>query len=99
MSTGAEVRVVAADLMVVVVVSPGRDGDSRDLEYLVNYSEWPIKDWLTKTTVWALTNGRSVAMRAADQQDLDSRRRFWPKNIGGSIDDTVLDTGRRDDGY
>lgn len=97
MSTGAEVKAVAADLMVVVVVSPGRDGDPRDLEYLVNYSEWPIKDWLTKTTVWAMTNGRSVSMRAADQHDLDSRRRFWPRNIGGSTDDAVLDYRRGDD--
>jgi hypothetical protein len=96
-STGAEVGVVAADLMVVVVVSPGRDGERHDLEYLVNYSDWPVKDWLTKTTVWAATNSRTLTLRGATDDDLRSRRQFRPKS-GRVQNDDVLDTGRGDHG-
>lgn len=71
---------MSADLILVVEVVPGVEGKNNT--YLVNYSKGSIKDWLVKTTVWAIVNGHRIEMRPPTRQDLDERWMFRPRSEG-----------------
>jgi hypothetical protein len=79
---------MSADLIVVVEVVPGVEGKNN--VYMVNYSKGTIKEWLVKTTVWAVLNGHKLVFRAPTQQDLDSRWLFKPRSGG---DDSAPEQG------
>lgn len=55
-----------------------------DKEFLVNYSDHNTKVWLTKTTIWALTNGRSLSIVRAATKDIESRPLFTPREAAVS---------------
>lgn len=71
---------MAGDLIVVVEVVPGVEGKNN--VYMVNYSKGSIKEWLVKTTVWAVNNGRKLELRPPTQEDLDNRWLFKPRSDG-----------------
>lgn len=54
-------------------------GGVPDREFLVNYSDHNTKVWLTKTTIWALTNGRTLSIVRAATKDIEARPLFMPK--------------------
>jgi len=49
-------------------------------DYLVNFSDFKTKEWLTKLLVWALMNKREVLIKAATQAEMDSMKMFVPKD-------------------
>jgi hypothetical protein len=72
---------MAGDLIVVVEVVPGVEGKNN--VYMVNYTKGSIKEWLVKTTVWAILNGHKLEFRPPTQEDLDKRWLFRPRSDGG----------------
>lgn len=61
------------------------DDDEVDREYLVNYSHPSVKAWLTRMTVWALLNDRSVSMEKATDEDIKTRPLFHPKDDSHAV--------------
>lgn len=55
------------------------DEDEPEKEYLINYSDYKTKEWLTKLLVWGLMNKREISIRAATEAELTHMRMFTPK--------------------
>lgn len=53
-------------------------GDDVEKEFLINFSHHDTKLWLTKTTVWCLTNDRILEIRPASPKDIQTKRMFIP---------------------
>lgn len=74
-------EVVSSGLMAVVTVS-GRDPGTRRLDevrtYLVNYTHTSVKEWLIRTTVWCLSNGKTIELRKATDVEEAHMPRFKP---------------------
>jgi len=49
-------------------------------EYLVNFSDFKTKEWLTRLMVWALTNQREVVIKPATEGMMTSMKMFVPKD-------------------
>lgn len=56
------------------------DNDTPEKEYLVNFSDYKTKEWLTRLLVWALMNNREVLLKAAGEQEMTSMKMFVPKD-------------------
>ena len=54
--------------------------DEVEREYLVNYSDFKTKEWLTKLLVWALMNQREVLLKPATEAEIASVRMFVPRD-------------------
>lgn len=48
-------------------------------EYLINFSDFKTKEWLTRLMVWALTNQREVVIKPATEGMMSSMKMFVPK--------------------
>jgi hypothetical protein len=64
----------------VVEVWESGDNDDFEKDYLVNFSDYTTKEWLTKLLVWALMNRREVLIKPATQVEMTSMRMFVPKD-------------------
>lgn len=53
--------------------------DDVEKEYLVNFSDYKTKEWLTRLLVWALMNQREVLIKPAGEAEMTSMRVFVPK--------------------
>lgn len=73
---------LSSDALMAVVTVHGKTEETRvgntAREYLVNYSDSSVKDWLTRTTVWCLANGSKMSLRGATDHDVATRRVFRP---------------------
>lgn len=49
-------------------------------EYLVNYSDFKTKEWLTRLLVWALMNKHEVLIKPAGETEMNSMKMFVPKD-------------------
>ncbi len=49
-------------------------------EYLINFSDYKTKEWLTRTMVWALTNQREIVIKPATEAMLNSMKMFVPRD-------------------
>lgn len=49
-------------------------------EYLVNFSDFKTKEWLTRLMVWALMNQREILLKAAGDHEMSSMKMFVPKD-------------------
>lgn len=56
------------------------DQDEVEKEYLVNFSDFKTKEWLTRLLVWALMNKREVLLKAASEEEMSSKKMFVPKD-------------------
>ncbi len=65
---------------VVEVWASGDDTEDFEKDYLVNFSDYTTKEWLTKLLVWALMNKREVLIKPATQVEMSSMRMFVPKD-------------------
>ena len=65
---------------VVEVWEAGTDTEDCEKEYLVNFSDYGTKEWLTKLLVWALMNTREVLIKPATQVEMTSMRMFIPRD-------------------
>lgn len=65
---------------VVEVWEAGEDAEDFEKDYLVNFSDYTTKEWLTKLLVWALMNKREVLIKPATQHEMSSMRMFVPKD-------------------
>jgi hypothetical protein len=54
--------------------------DEVEKEYLVNFSDFKTKEWLTKLLVWALSNKREVLIKPATEAELSSMKMFVPRD-------------------
>lgn len=64
---------------VVEVWEAGSDSADVEKEYLVNFSDYTTKEWLTKLLVWGLTNKKEILIKPASSEDMDSMKMFVPK--------------------
>lgn len=55
------------------------EDEELEKDYLVNYSDFAVKEWLIKMLVWALMNKREVVIKPATEEDMNTRRVFNPK--------------------
>ena len=55
------------------------DDDNVEKEYLVNYSDYKTKEWLTRLIVWALMNKREIVMKPADEHIMANMKMFVPR--------------------
>jgi hypothetical protein len=62
------------------VVEVWENEEDFEKEYLVNYSDFKTKEWLTKTLVWALMNQREVVIKPATTEQMNTMRMFVPKD-------------------
>lgn len=53
--------------------------DEVEKEYLVNFSDYKTKEWLTRLMVWALMNEREILIKPASEKEMSSMRMFVPK--------------------
>lgn len=65
---------------VVEVWEAGTDTEDCEKEYLVNFSDYGTKEWLTKLLVWGLMNKREVLIKPATQVEMSSMRMFIPRD-------------------
>ena len=73
-------RIVGSmSVSIYCVVQIYLEDEEVEKEYLVCYSDFKVKEWLTKTLVWALTNQREVTIKPASDIDMNSMRMFVPK--------------------
>jgi hypothetical protein len=56
------------------------DDDTVEKEYLVNYSDFKTKEWLTRLCVWALMNKREILLKAATEHEMGTMKMFVPKD-------------------
>ncbi len=54
------------------------EDDKEEKQFLVNYSAYDVKTWLTRTTVWALTNKKTLVLEEASAEDLKTMEMFVP---------------------
>lgn len=64
---------------VVEVWELGEDHDA-EKEYLVNFSDFKTKEWLTRLLVWALMNQREVHVMPASEYQMSNMMMFVPKD-------------------
>lgn len=64
------------------VVQVWEEGENEvpEREYLINFSDFKTKEWLSKMMVWALMNSREILMKPASQAEMDTMRMFIPKD-------------------
>ncbi len=65
---------------VVEVWEAGNDSEDMEKDYLVNFSDYTTKEWLTKLLVWGLMNKREILIKPATQVEMSSMRMFVPKD-------------------
>lgn len=70
---------INASIYCTVEVWETGENDVVEKEYLVNFSDFTTKEWLTKLLVWALMNKREVMIKAATPDEMTSMRMFMPK--------------------
>lgn len=70
------------NVTIYAVVEVWEEGESQEAEreYLVNFSDFKTKEWLTRLMVWALMNGREVHVMPATEAQLSSMKMFVPKD-------------------
>lgn len=56
------------------------DSENTEKEYLVNFSDFRTKEWLTRLMVWALMNKREVVIKPASSAEMSSMKMFTPKD-------------------
>jgi hypothetical protein len=56
------------------------DDDTVEKEYLINFSDYKTKEWLTRLQVWALMNKREILIRPADENVMSTMKMFVPKD-------------------
>ena len=69
----------AMNVSIYCIVEVWTDDDNVEKEYLVNYSDYKTKEWLTKLLVWGLMNKREILIKPATQTELTSMKMFVPK--------------------
>lgn len=55
------------------------DDETVEKEYLINFSDYKTKEWLTRLMVWALMNKREVLIKPATEEIMASVKMFIPK--------------------
>lgn len=69
-----------AEVSIYSVVEIWQDQDTVEKEYLINFSDYKTKDWLTRLLVWALMNKREVLLKPASPEEMGSMKMFVPKD-------------------
>lgn len=69
-----------ANVSIYALVEVWVDDDEVEKEYLINFSDYKTKDWLTRLLVWALMNKRQVLLKPATEHEMNSMRMFVPKD-------------------
>lgn len=61
------------------VIEVLNDDEEQEKEYLVNFSDYKTKEWLTRLLVWGLMNKKEIIVKPAVESDLTTMRMFVPK--------------------
>lgn len=69
-----------ANMSIYALVEVWVDDDEVEKEYLVNFSDFKTKEWLTRLLVWALMNKRQVLLKPATEHEMNNMRMFIPKD-------------------
>ncbi|HEX9429619.1 MAG TPA: hypothetical protein VF944_04510 [Candidatus Bathyarchaeia archaeon] len=74
-----------ANVSIYCIVEVWESPDDVDVEkeYLVNFSDFTTKEWLTRLMVWALMNKREILIKPATELEMSSMRMFVPKDKVG----------------
>lgn len=62
------------------VIEVWNEEDDVEKEYLVNFSDFRTKDWLTRLLVWGLKNKKEILIKPATDIEMNSMRMFSPKD-------------------
>lgn len=68
-----------ANVSIYAVVEVWEGDDEVEKEYLINFSDFKTKEWLTRLMVWALMNKREIVLKPANDEDMGSMPMFTPK--------------------
>ncbi len=63
---------------IYAIVAVIAENDVCEREFLINYSHYETKLWLTRTLVWCLLNSRTLTIEEATEDDLKNRKLFIP---------------------
>lgn len=63
---------------IYTIVTIITEDDETEREFLVNYSHYETKLWLTRTIVWCVLNQRTLQIELATEEDIRSRKQFIP---------------------
>lgn len=69
-----------ASIYCIVEVWEENEDVDVEKEYLVNFSDYVTKEWLTKLLVWGLTNRKEILIKAASSDQMSSMRMFVPRS-------------------
>ena len=69
-----------SSVSIYAVVEVWEDDDTVEKEYLVNFSDYKVKEWLTRLLVWGLMNKKEVLIKPATEVEMNSMRMFVPSN-------------------
>lgn len=67
------------------IVEVWDEDEETEKEYLVNFSDFKTKEWLTRLMVWALMNKKQVLVRPATEQAMATMRMFIPKDKSDAL--------------
>lgn len=69
---------VSISIYCIVEVWTGGEDENVEREYLINFSDFKTKEWLTRLLVWALMNKREVLIKPATEHEMNSMKMFIP---------------------
>lgn len=78
-SKNRNVGMVNVSIYCIVEIWTKDSEDEVEKEYLVNFSDYKTKEWLTRLMVWALMNEREILIKPASEKEMSSMRMFVPK--------------------
>lgn len=71
---------VNVSIYCMVEIWSDEDQNAAEKEYLVNFSDYKTKEWLTRLLVWGLMNKREVVIKPATEEEMSSMKMFIPKD-------------------
>lgn len=78
METRTQEGIGMVSVSIYCLVEVWEDDDNVEKEYLVNFSDYKTKEWLTRLMVWALMNKRQVLIKPASELEMNSMKMFVP---------------------
>lgn len=73
------------NVSIYCIVEVWESEDVVEKEYLVNFSDFKTKEWLTRLLVWGLMNKREILIKPATEDEMSSMKMFVPKDKDKAI--------------
>lgn len=67
------------NISIYCLVEVWMEDETVEHEYLINFSDFKTKEWLTRLLVWGLMNKREILLKPASESVMSSMKMFVPK--------------------